>query len=342
MRPTSFSLKQGLRTVPLALVLMGAALCQPALAHPGTDPASPEARDIRSSQGGPEGKGQEYGPEANPGQIFKETKGRSALHSKGMAMRELHGREAGKPISSMPGAKAISRGRWAEMKEIPKTGLYLVDMDHIPPGLEEDLKSNGYRLAADGTLTKEGNPVALFVHGETFHVKPEKDAGPPEGKGNSALLRSDPPEDPKRSAAGLADWVGRALSQLAESAQALIVSEAQAAEPFPWRCGSWYFKWEYNGGFCRDYRAWSNAYAWGPGADGACANPKPLTHIEYISTYVNVSGRTDWDYHYNADQSHSYAKWDIGCFWPAHGGGSGYHYAYWRDGSAWMYRTWSW
>lgn len=314
MRLTGFSIHPRPRVMPLALLLTGAALLYPAVA--------------RSAEG-PQGPKPEYGPEANPGQVFKETKGRSALHSKGMVMRELHGREAGKPISAMPGAKAISRDAWGKMKEIPKTGLYLVDLDHVPPGLEEDLKQNGYHLAADGTLTQEGNPVALFVHGETFHVKPEKDAGPPSGQGGGAL-------------AGLADWTGRVLSQLAKTAGDLLASEAEAAAPFPWACGSWYFSWQYNGGFCRDYKAWSNAYAWGPGADGACADPKPLTRIEYISTYVDVAGRTDWDYYYYADQSHSYARWDIGCFWPAHGSGSGYHYAYWRDGSAWMYRTWSW
>jgi hypothetical protein len=308
MRTTGFSIKQSFRAIPLVLILAGATLCQPVLA-----------------QTVPEGKAKAYGPEANPGEVFKETKGRSALHSRGVEVRELHGREAGKPLSALPGAKAITRAHWAEMKDIPKTGLYLVDMDHIPPGLEEDLKGHGYRLAEDGTLTKDGNPVALFVHGETFHVKPEKPAGPPS-------------DNPGGGLAGLANWAGRTLAQLAGS----LVSEAEAAAPFPWACGSWYFSWQYHGGFCRDYEAWSNAYSWGPGPDGACADPKPLTHIEYISTYVNNSGHTDWDYFYNADQSHSYAKWDIGCFWPAHGGGSGYHYAYWRDGSAWMYRTWSW
>lgn len=302
-----------LRAVSLVLVLTGAAFCQPALGQ--------------GAQGG--GKGHAPEPEADPQQVFKETKGRPALKSKGMVVRQLHGKEAGKPISSLPGAKTLSRGRWAEMKDIPKTGLYLVDLDHIPPGLEEDLKGNGYRLAADGTLTKNGNPVALFVHGETFHVKPEKEAGPPKGGGGGAL-------------AGLADRAGRALFQLVDAAQSLVVSEAEAAAPFPWACGSWYFKWEYHGGFCRDYHAWSSAYAWGPGPDGGCADPKPLTRIEYISTYAAVSGNTDWDYYYGADQSHSEARWDIGCFWPAHVAGSGFHYAYWRDGSAWMYRTWSW
>lgn len=300
---STIQIQQRFRALPLALILTGA-LCQPVLA-----------------QDKPKGDGREFGPEANPGEVFKETKGRSAVKSQGLEVRELHGKAAGKPLSSMPGAKALARGRWAEMKDIPKTGLYLVDLDHVPPGLEEDLKSNGYRLDPDGTLTKNGEPVALFVHGETFQMKPEKKASSPGGQQDGALAK-------------VTGW----LSQLSSP----LVSEAEAANPFPWACGSWYFRWEYHGGFCRDYHAWSHAYAWGPGSDGVCADPKPLTRIEYISTYAAVSGNTDWDYFYNADQSHSEAVWDIGCFWPAHVAGSGFHYAYWRDGAAWMYRTWTW
>lgn len=313
-------------TAMLAIMLLGAVLVFPAYGSSVDASADPQDRPEKPARPEPEGK---YGKEANPGTIFKETRGRSSLHSRGLEMRELHGRAAGKPVASLPGAKSIGRSDWQNMTEIPKTGLYLVDLDHIPPGLEEDLKKNDYRLTADGTLTKSGNPVALFVVGETYRVKPQTEAGPSADK-------------PSGEGEGLAQRASRFLLQLAGSVDSLITSDAEAATPFPWRCFSWSFRWEYDGGFCRDYKAWSSAYSWGPGADGFCADPKPLTRIEYISTYVNNSGRTDWDYHYNADQSHSYAKWDIGCFWPAHGSGSGYHYAYWRDGSAWAYRTWSW
>lgn len=335
MRPPSFFASSGNIVPACAFALAGALLLQPAAA--GTNEELPPGT-VQLAQAGPEGKAAAYGPEANPGQVFRQTRGKSALRSQGMSVRKLGGRAAGKPLSALPGAKAISRGAWARMKEIPKTGLYLVDLDHIPAGLEDDLKRNGYRLAPDGTLTRGGNPVALFVHGETFRITPQAGGG----GGGGALLKIDPLKEPVRFAAALADEAGRELARLANAAASLAISEAKAASPFPWRCGTWYFKWEYNGGFCRDYRAWSHAYSWGPGSDGWCADPKPLTRIEYISTYVAIGGHTDWDYYYNADQSHSYAKWDIGCFWPAHGGASGFHYAYWRDGSAWMYRTWSW
>ncbi len=268
----------------------------------------------------------EFGKEANPEKVFKETGGRSSMKSKGMEVRTLRGRKAGKLVPSLQGAKSVSRRDWQKMEKIPKTGLYLVDLDYVPAGLEDDLKKKGYKLTRGGTLTRDGNPVALFVVGETFRMKLARDAGPPARKDGGR-------EGTTSRGSQLLGWLISAVD---------LASDVEAASPFPWRCGSWSFSWEYDGGFCREYRAWSRAYAWGPGADGYCASPKPLTHIQYISTYVSNSGRTDWDYHFNASMSHSYAKWDIGCFWPAHGSGSGFHYAYWRDGSAWMYRTWSW
>lgn len=255
-------------------------------------------------------------PQANPGEVFKETKGKSALRSHGLQATKLKGRQAGKPVSELKGAKSVTRAQLAAMKEIPKTGLYLLDLDHIPPGLIDDLKANGYQLEANGRLTQNGREVALVVHGETFKVTPSK------------------------TSAGLMDWAGRTLLQALHGP--LYVEEAEAASPFPWACGSWYFSWHYNGGFCRDYTAWSNAYAWGAGPGGGCSDPKPLTRIQYISTYASIGSHTGFDYRYDADQSHTSAKWDIGCFWPAHGTASGYHYAYWQDGSAWLYRTWSW
>lgn len=280
-----------------------------------------------SSLAAADAKGPATEPQADPKRVFEETKGLPALRSSGLDVRPVSGQEAGSPVSTLPGAKAISHERWKEMKEIPKTGLFLVDLDHVPAGLAEDLKSRGYRLTADGSLTKDGNPVALFVHGETFRVRPaDKTSALSSGGG----------------LAELADRAGSALSWLAGATGSLLASEAEAAEPFPWACFSWYFEWEYHGGFCRDYHARSNAYAWGPGPGGGCADPKPLTRIQYISTYATVGGNADFDYFYNADQSHSEAVWDIGCFWPAHGPASGYHYGYWRDGEAWAYRTWSW
>lgn len=310
MKSSGSSPHKTLHLIALTLALTSTVLCQKALSQ--TEPAPPKAAQPKPIV--LDEKAKAFGPEANPQEVFRKSKGKSALRSHGIEVKKLEGPKAGKAISSMPGVKTINRQQWRAMKQIPKTGLYLYDLNHIPPGLEEDLRRNGYQLTPDGTLTQNGKPVALFVHGETFRIGPPK---------SSSLLE-------------------QLLSPVAAATDSLRVSEAHAASPFPWACGSWYFKWQYDGGFCRDFKAWSNAYAWGPGSDGGCADPKPLTHIQYISTYAAIGGYSGWDYHFDSEQSHAYAEWDIGCFWPAFGTPSGFHYAYWRDGSAWMYRTWSW
>jgi hypothetical protein len=308
MKSAGSSTPRIIRVILLSFALTGTVFLQVALSQ--TKPAArPQPKPIVLDE-----KQKAFGPEANPQEVFKETRGKSALRSHGVESKKLAGKEAGKPISSMRGAKTISRRELTAMKQIPKTGLYLLDLDHVPPGLEEDLKKNGYQLAENGTLTQNGKPVALFIYGETYHIGPAK----------------------------AANWYDKTLTRIARAGDQAFGNEAQAATPFPWACWSWYWKWQYDGGFCRDYKVWTDAYAWGPGPGGTCSDPKPLTHIDYISTYAAVGGHTGWDYHYGADQSHAYAEWDIGCFWPAFGTPSGFHYAYWRDGSNWVYRTYSW
>jgi hypothetical protein len=289
-------------SVPLALVLAAATLCPTLFAQ-----TTPEKRPPLSDR------------RANPKEVFKETKGKSALSAQGLEVKKLQGREAGKAISSLPGAKAVTPQQLKAMKEIPKTGLYLLDLDHVPAGLEEDLKRNGYVLSQDGTLTKNGEPILLVVIGETYQVKRAA-----------------------RKSAGLADWATRTFLQALRLSGPLEAEEAQAASPFPWACSTWYAKWEYHGGFCRDYHAWTDAYAWGANANGGCASPRPLTRIQYIATYAEIGSHSGFDYRFDSDQSHTSAEWDIGCFWPAHGTAVGFHYAYWQDGTASLYRTWSW
>lgn len=55
------------------------------------------------------------------------------------------------------------------------------------------------------------------------------------------------------------------------------IAKAQAASPFVWTCFCWSWQWKYRGGFCRDYGAWTNAYASGPGAGGGCGGALPHT-----------------------------------------------------------------
>jgi hypothetical protein len=111
-----------------------------------------------------------------------------------------------------------------------------------------------------------------------------------------------------------------------------------SGNPFPFLFYSYDMYWKYNGGYCRDYRAWTNAYAWGP-QSGESYLP---TSIEYIYAYVSVHGKVNSNYCYNCQSVGAYAKWDIGCFWPAHQTGPGYHHAFWKDGSITAEQTWWW
>lgn len=106
------------------------------------------------------------------------------------------------------------------------------------------------------------------------------------------------------------------------------------AFPLPWAAYGYNFWWRYNGGFCRDYHAHTRAYAYGPRAGTVW----PRTNIALIQTNV----KTDTDVCFNCHQEGSDWSWDIGCFWPAHGGGYGSHYLYMYDPGITIYRTWGW
>lgn len=106
------------------------------------------------------------------------------------------------------------------------------------------------------------------------------------------------------------------------------------AFPLPWAAYGYNFWWRYNGGFCRDYHAHTRAYAYGPRAGTVW----PVTNIQLIQTNVN----SDTDVCFNCFEEGSDWSWDIGCFWPAHGGGSGSHYLYMYDPGITIYRTWGW
>lgn len=106
------------------------------------------------------------------------------------------------------------------------------------------------------------------------------------------------------------------------------------AFPLPWAAYSYSFWWRYNGGFCRDYHAHTRAYAYGPRAGDVW----PRTNIALIQTNV----RNDTDVCFNCFEEGSDWSWDIGCFWPAHGGASGSHYMYMYDPGITIYRTWGW
>ena len=220
----------------------------------------------------------------------------------------LKGREAGLALETLPGVKRISFAEWREMKDIPRSGLYLVDTDFVPFGLAAALEQERLVLGKDGSLRDaKGQPVVLFIKSETFAVSTDKGA-----------LAAPP---------GLLDRL-----------TTLVVGTAEAANPYPFSLFSWSMWWRYRGGFCRDYRAWTRAEAWGPEQGGA----RPHTRIAYMETRAELGSRRDRDSCSNCDLESSYVRWNIGCFWPAHGGTSGWHYANWKDGAFSATRTWSW
>jgi hypothetical protein len=247
------------------------------------------------------------------------------------------------------------------LREIPETGLFIVDADYIPLTLMEELKRDGYRLYPSGVLRDaKGERATMFVRPETFEVVPETLAPPreffelPAPPSQSEPPYNQAPTDRQYDRQGLftpmpglpepSYWarirnltkhVGR---QLGDG----LISEAHAASPFPFTCFSWSWKWKYRGGFCRDYRAWTHAYAWGPAAGGGCSGFKPRTNIQYIRAYARAALDVDDEYCYNCDQEHAFADHDIGCFWPAHGTGSGYHFIHMVDGTIQVVRSSSW
>ena len=110
------------------------------------------------------------------------------------------------------------------------------------------------------------------------------------------------------------------------------------ASPFPWHLYSWNFWWKYNGGFCRNYKAWSVAESWGP----LYGSYRPHTNIEGIETSVTMAGITDFDTCSNCNYESSYREKSFGCFWPAIGYISGLHQAYWTDGWFSAGHSWFW
>lgn len=222
--------------------------------------------------------------------------------------KPISAKAAGLPLADLPGAKHVTFSQWRDMKQIPKTGLFLVETEHLPANFQKQLLKEGYVLQKDGTLLdKDKQPVALFVMFEMFEID----------RGNIGKQSS-------------VEW----LRPFAD----IVIPLSEAANPYPFDLYSWSMRWRYRGGYCRDYRAWTDAESWGPLQGGT----RPHTRIEYMETRAEIGSRRDRDSCRNCDNESSYARWDIGCFWPAHGSGSGWHYANWKDGAFSATRTWSW
>ncbi len=227
----------------------------------------------------------------------------STMKVEGGTAELLPPEKSGLPLKTLPGVKTISMEQWAELKSVPKTGLYLVDTEFVPLSLPKELEKRRYTLKKDGTLLNEEKKlITIFIKGEMFRVKPNS------------------------------------ISEAGVKSIKSSTDRLYAAYPYPFSAISWSMWWKYRGGFCRDYRAWTTAEAWGPLQGG----DRPHTKIQYMETRAQIGSKKDRDSCFNCDNESSYVRWDVGCFWPAHRRGLGYHYANWKDGNISATLTWSW
>ena len=272
------------------------------------------------------------------------------LEVTGAEVRRITGPDTALPASALPGIQFITERELYEMPDIPQTGLFIVGEEEIPPELPAELRQEGYVLQEDGRLLdEEGKPITMFVKSETYQVVPKslmpevinpRRLEPPEkDQPRQPGSPNEPTEGERRSQfSPQSDEPGSGSGSLLD----LLVRPAHAAFPFPFACFSWSWKWKYDGGFCRDYKAWTDAYAWGPNSAGGCAGNKPQTKIQYLYGSAHVTGAVDTEHCYDCDQVHAFDEWDIGCFWVAHGKADGVHSAYWVDGAIQIYRSQSW
>jgi hypothetical protein len=203
------------------------------------------------------------------------------LSIKGAEVRQLKGIEAGRPLSVLPGVKTITREELQVQKDVPKTGLFLVDLDHIPRGLEKGLKDLGLRLKADGSLfNRKGKPATLFIRGGALAIAPQR-------KSESQGVRS--------GGFSLQKW---------------LISEAQAASPVPWRCLWWwsYARIDTDSSFsqtCTAYVSGTQAETGGLDPAGGCGDDAPYTKIQFLRVQTRTTS-PEWHnanrYCYNCDK----------------------------------------
>lgn len=220
----------------------------------------------------------------------------------GAVAEPLTGEAAGLPLNALPGVQTINYEEWLNMKDVPETGLFLVNTDFVPQELPEELRNAGYTLQENGTLDSSGVKITLFVQSQVFKLRDTTQTQNNEFEGI--------PKD----------------------------TITARAFPQPWAYYSYSFWWKYDGGFCRSYRGESKAYAYGPEVDGF----RPYTNIQWIQTHVRAAGKSDTDVCANCHTLTSYAKDNIGCFWPAHGTGGGNHYIYMFDSGVSIFVDWGW
>lgn len=219
---------------------------------------------------------------------------------RGSVGRKLTGREAGLPLSDFPGAKSISSAEWKQMREIPKTGLYIVDADYVPGNFRQSLKQEGYSYGANGEIKdRKGNSKAIFILPQTYEMKGQRQGF---------------------------------LEKVQKYAGDAIVGEAKAGNPYWFACYSADAWLVYSNGFCRYWDLKTKGWAYGPKAGGGCGWPVPATKISTIQVWAWIHGHAFKSASCaNCSSKGVTASWDIGCFWPAYGGATLENYANLQD-----------
>ncbi|MEJ0041695.1 MAG: hypothetical protein WDM81_05565 [Rhizomicrobium sp.] len=203
-------------------------------------------------------------------------------------------REAGLPRETLPGAKFVTLAEWTRMREIPRTGLYIVDSANVPNGLAEDLRTAGYRLSPDGVLRDaKDQPKALFIVSRLYQ---------------GGLT--------KRGA------LDSGFTKFARAALGMVITPAHAGNPLWFACWSHSFWLEYSNGFCRWQKLHSVGDAFGHNIHNTCSGQLPHTKITSIEVRASIGGINAGKTCKNASSCSTQAEWDIGCFWPAYGSSS--------------------
>ncbi len=227
----------------------------------------------------------------------------------GAKLKIIGGTKAGLSLKALP-VKTISS---AELKKVKvpdlKSGLYLVDIDYIPLFTQDLLKEEGLTLNNKGELfDRDNQPSTLLVGGETGLVNEDLTIKPHVLQPGSLVT----------NAANL---------------------RGNRGNPFPFRCYVFHPWGLYHGGFHRWYEAGTKASAYTTDPYGNCSNTSPITNIQYLQTYAQVTGGADVDHCFNCYKIQSKDVWDVGYFWPAHGVPVTTHHAVYRDGAIYFERT---
>jgi len=288
---------------PLCMVLSGSGFGAPPIERP-VNPA------VMQPAGGPPPAVDMSGKEVPANAPMPErviSHGKLMMGIRGTQARRLSGKEAGLARDAVPGVHFVSSEEWSRMREIPKTGLFIVDADFIPGNLEATLKERGFRLEKNGDLfDSEGKPKAIFILPLAYEL-----ATKPGG--------------------GRQGWLER-LQHFAHNAASGVIGEAHAGSPYYFACygaSAWLV---YSNGFCRWQNLWTQGWAYGPKAGGGCGWPVPATNISSIQTWAWIHG-VDFEFRScnNCSTKNVMANWSIGCFWPAYGSVSFENYANLQD-----------